>query len=202
MYSTNFLKALKVFPTENELVEKLRKGDVNAFDQVYKKYALRLYAFSFKYLKSREEAEELVQSVFLKVWENQHNLKTDKSFSSYLFTIAYNEICNVFRQRSYQRKFILSVESNNEASEESEAQLDALFVREQIDRIIVKLPEKQRIIFIKSRQEGKSTRDIASELGLSSGTVDNYLSESLKFIRNQLKDKNIAGVLFMVLFIP
>ncbi len=191
-----------MFPTENELVEKLRNGDVNAFDQVYYKYASRLYVFSFKYLKSKEETEELVQSVFLKVWENQHNLKTDTSFKSYLFTIAYNEICNVFRQRSYLRKYIQSVETNSEASAESEDQIDALFVSEQINRIIVKLPEKQRIIFMKSRQEGKSTKDIATELGLSSGTVDNYLSESLKFIRNHLKDKNIAGLLFMVMFTP
>lgn len=190
-----------MLPTENDLVEKLRHGDVNAFDQVYKKYAVKLYGFSFKYLKSKEEAEELVQSVFLKVWENQHSLKRDTSFKSYLFTIAYNEICNLFRQRTYLRKFITSsLESNQEASGDSEAQLDALFVREHLDRIISKLPEKQRLIFIKSRHEGKSTRDIAAELGLSPGTVDNYLSESLKFIRLHLEDRNIAGLLFISLY--
>jgi RNA polymerase sigma-70 factor (family 1) len=191
-----------VLPTENDLIEKLRQGDVNAFDQVYKSYAVRLYAFSFKYLKSKEEAEELVQSVFLKVWENQHSLKRDTSFKSYLFTIAYNEICNLFRQKTYLRKFIASsLESNQEASGDSEAQLDALFVREQVDHIISKLPEKQRIIFLKSRQEGKSTREIATELGLSPGTVDNYLSESLRFIRNHMQDRNITGLLFISLFL-
>ncbi len=202
MRSTNFPKALKVLPTENELVEKLRKGDVNAFDEVYKKYALKLYAFSLKYLKSKEEAEELVQSVFLKVWENQQNLKKDTSFKSFLFTIAYNEICNLFRQRSYLRKFIeSSLISNQEASGESEAQIEALFIREHLDRIVAKLPEKQRIIFQKSRHDGKSTKEIAAELGLSPGTVDNYLSESLKFIRNHLQERNIAGLLFITLFL-
>jgi len=190
-----------VLPTENELVEKLRKGDVNAFDQLYHKYAGKLYAFSFKYLKSKEEAEELVQSAFLKVWENQHNLKRDTSFKSYLFTIAYNEICNLFRQRTYLRKFVESaLNSNHDTTEETEAQIDAHFFQEQVDRILAKLPEKQRIIFLKSRQEGKSTRDIAAELGLSTGTVDNYISESLKFIRNHIQDKNIAGLLLCSLF--
>ena len=199
---TNLQKAVKVSPTDNELVEKLRRGDVNAFDQVYLKYAGRLYAFSLKYLKSKEEAEELVQSVFLKVWENQRNLKSDSSFKSYLFTIAYNEICNLFRQRSYLRKFIeSSLISNHEASGETEAQIDAQFVQEQVNRILTKLPEKQRIIFMKSRQEGKSTKDIAAELGLSAGTVDNYLSDALKFIRNHLKDKNLAGLIFISLLI-
>ena len=190
------------FPSENELVERLIKGDVNAFDEVYKRYALKLYAFSFKYLKSKEEAEELVQSVFLKVWETQQNLKRDTSFKSFLFTIAYHEICNHFRQRSYLRKFIeSSLISNQEASGESEAQLDALFIREHLDRIIAKLPEKQRIIFLKSRLDGISTKEIAIELGLSPGTVDNYLSESLKFIRTHLSERNIAGLLFITLFL-
>ena len=131
----------------------------------------------------------------------QHTLKRNTSFKSYLFTIAYNEICNVFRQRSYLRQYIASsLKSNHEASGDSEAQLDALFIREQVDQIISKLPEKQRIIFLKSRQEGKSTRDIAAELSLSPGTVDNYLSESLKFIRLHLEDRNIAGLLFISLY--
>jgi len=193
---------VKVFPEDNELVEKLQKGDVNAFDQVYWKYAGKLYAFSLRYLKSKEEAEELVQSVFLKVWENQRNLKSESSFKSYLFTIAYNEICNLFRQRSYLRKFMeSSLISNREASVEAEEQIDAQFISEHLDRIIAKLPEKQRIIFKKSRQEGKSSREIATEMGLSSGTVDNYLSESLRFIRNQLKDKDFVLLLFVWLFL-
>ena len=107
----------------------------------------------------------------------------------------------MFRQRSYLRQYIASsLKSNHEASGDSEAQLDALFIREQVDQIISKLPEKQRIIFLKSRQEGKSTRDIAAELSLSPGTVDNYLSESLKFIRNHMQDRNIAVLLFFSLF--
>jgi len=191
---------VKVFPTDYELIEKLRRGDVNAFDQVYLKYAGRLYLFSFKYLKSKEEAEELVQSVFLKVWENQNNLKSDSSFKSYLFTIAYNEICNLFRQRGYLRKFMESfLISNHEGSGETEAQIDAQFIQEQVNLILTKLPEKQRIIFKKSRQEGKSTKDIAAELGLSAGTVDNYISDSLKFIRHHLEDKNFAGLIFLSL---
>ena len=151
---------MKVFPTDYELIEKLRRGDVDAFDQVYMKYAGKLYSFSLKYLKSKEEAEELVQSVFLKVWENQRNLKSEHSFKSYLFTIAYNEICNLFRQRDYRRKFMeSSLLSNNESSGEAEAQIDAQFVQEQLDRIIAKLPEKQRVIFKKAgRKENQAGR--------------------------------------------
>jgi RNA polymerase sigma-70 factor (ECF subfamily) len=192
---------LKTFPADNELVENLRKGDVEAFDLVYEKYAQRLYAFSLKYLRSVEETEELVQSVFLKVWENQKNLKKETSFKSYLFTIAYNEICNLFRRRKYQQKFVVKTTTENqETSDVTEDQIDYQSVLQQVEMIIARLPEKQKIIFMKSRIEGKSTKEIASELGLSPGTVDNYISEALKFIRTSLKDKHLSVLLFFSLF--
>lgn len=192
---------LKIFPTDNELVEKLRNGDVPAFDLAYEKYASNLYAFSFKYLKSKVESEELVQSVFLKVWENQKNLKREASFKSYLFTIAYNEICNLFRQRCYLRKFIdETMVTKTDSSVETEEQIDYQFLLGQIDQIIYNLPEKLRIVFHKSRQEGKSTKEIAAELGLTSGTVDNYISEALKIIRNNLIEKHFSVVLYFALF--
>ncbi|HAZ03245.1 MAG: hypothetical protein A2W90_08645 [Bacteroidetes bacterium GWF2_42_66] len=192
---------MKLLPPDNELIENLRKGDVEAFDLVYKKYAQKLYAFSLKYLKSVEETEELVQSVFLKVWENQQNLKTETSFKSYLFTIAYNEICNLFRRRKYQQKFISRTTTENQKTfEVTEDQIDYKFVLQQVEMILARLPEKQKIIFIKSRIEGKSTKEIASEHGLSPGTVDNYISEALKFIRANLKDEHLAVLLFLSLF--
>jgi len=193
---------LKEFPADIELVLKLQKGDVEAFDLVYGKYARRLYGFTLKYLKSTEETEELVQSVFLKVWENQKNLKKESSFKSYLFTIAYNEICNIFRRRSLLQKFIgEQLIENAHSSSETEELIDYNSILEQVDKIINKLPERQRTIFVKSRREGKSNKDIANELGLSSGTVDNYISESLKFIRSNLQDKNFSALLLFTLFL-
>lgn len=192
---------MKKFQADNELIEKLRNGDVEAFDQVYQRYAGRLYAFSMKYLKSKEEAEELVQSVFLKLWETQKKLKKETSFKSYLFTIGYNEICNIFRRRKYQLNFLANLSfKSSEASGETEEQIDFVFKKEQVDQIIAQLPEKHRTVFLKSRKEGKSTKEISDELNLSKGTVDNYISESLKFIRTNLKDRHFSTLIFVSLF--
>ena len=193
---------MKVFPTDIELVLKLQKGDVEAFDLVYEKYAGKLYGFTLKYLKSTDETEELVQSVFLKVWENYKTLKKESSFKSYLFTIAYNEICNTFRRRSHLQKFIgEQLNDSTQSSNETEELIDYNSIRERIEQIVSKLPERQRTIFLKSREEGKSNKEIAIELGLSSGTVDNYISESLKFIRSNLQDKNFSALLLFSLFL-
>ena len=193
---------MKVFPTDIELALKLQKGDVEAFDLVYEKYAGRLYGFTLKYLKSTDETEELVQSVFLKVWENYKTLKKESSFKSYLFTIAYNEICNTFRRRSHLQKFIgEQLIDSSQASNETEELIDYNSIKERVEQIVSKLPERQRTIFLKSRQDGKSNKEIASELELSSGTVDNYISESLKFIRSNMQDKNFSALLLFSLFL-
>ena len=192
---------MKIFPEDIELVSKLQKGDVDAFDLVYTKYAGKLYGFAYKYLKSVVETEELVQSVFLKVWENQKTLRKESSFKSYLFTIAFNEICNSFKRRTHLQKFIgVQLLENSNSSSDTEEMINYNSTLEQLNDIISKLPERQRTIFLKSRQEGKSNKEIADELGISSGTVDNYISESLKFIRIQLQDKNFGVILFFSLF--
>lgn len=181
-----------------ELIRRLRSGDVEAFDLLYGKYAVKLYTFGLKYLHSADEAEDLVQMVFLKIWENHKHLDKDLSFKSYLFTIAYNDVCKLFRKRKYLQKFISeTLYETSDSTTSLEEGIDFRSVLEQVQNIVDKLPEKQRTIFRKSRQEGKSSKEIAEEMDLSPGTIDNYISEILTFIRGRLKNTSIA-VIFAV----
>jgi RNA polymerase sigma-70 factor (ECF subfamily) len=187
---------------DNDLVERLQNGDIEAFDTIYSKYSGKLYAFGLKYLKSTDETEELVQSVFLKIWENHKKLKKESSFKSYIFVIAYNDICNLFRKRNYRQKFINEmIYENQVASESAEEGIDYQSVLDHVNKIIDELPEKQKTIFLKSRIEGKSTKEIAKEAGLSPGTIDNYISESLKYIRNHIPKENLPVILLFNLFL-
>ena len=188
-------------PNDNELVDRLYKGDIEAFDLIYAKYASRLYAFGKKYLGSDIEAEELVQTVFLKLWENHKKLKRELSFKSYLFTIAYNNICKIFRKKYYQEKFIESTLSDSlPYIEETEQSIDYNSVLEKVYQLIEQLPPRQKSVFLKSRNEGLSSKEIAQELGLSSGTVDNYISGALKFIRSRLDTESLPVLLLFSLF--
>jgi RNA polymerase sigma-70 factor (ECF subfamily) len=192
---------LKTFADDDELVERLQTGDVEAFDLIYDKYSGKLYKFGFKHLRSAAEAEELVQSVFLKIWENRKILRKELSFKSFLFTIAYNDICKLFRKRNYLLKFINdSLAENPNSSFIIEDRIDFQSVIEMVRKIINILPERQQIIFKKSREEGKTTKEIAAELELSPGTVDNYISESLKFIRSRLYKEDLSLILFFSMF--
>ena len=184
------------------LVEKLRKGDIESFDLLYDRYAGRLHYFGMKYLKSEEETEELVQTVFLKVWEYHKNLRKESSFKSYLFTIAYNDICKLFRKKYYHQKYVSDIlNANPLPCVEIEKGVHCKSVLECIQEIIEKLPERQKVIFRKSREEGKSSREIADEVGLSPGTVDNYISQSMKFIISGLRNEILPVIsLIAVLF--
>lgn len=193
---------METWPEDIELIERLQKGDVEAFDIVFSKYSGKLFKFGLKYLRSVADTEELVQSVFLKVWEGRHKLRKELSFNSYLFTIAYNDICKLFRKRSYQQKFISdTLAENPELSHRIEDGIDYQSVLDRINQIINIMPDRLKTVFIKSREEGKSSVEIASELGLAAGTVDNYISEALRFIRNRLKSEDLALLLFFSLFL-
>lgn len=184
-----------------ELVKELRKGDIEAFDQVFKKYGDRLFGFALSYLKSKEETEGLVQNVFLKIWENRKNLKPGSSLKSYLFTIAYHEMCQIFRKKQIHEKFLKEKITAIDSATDLEEMLEYKATLEQLEKLIDKLPEKQRLVFIKSRNEGKSSKEIAEEMNLAPGTVDNLISLALKFLRQNLSDANFGILLFFAFFI-
>lgn len=187
--------------SDSELVKKLRKGDIEAFDQVFKKYGNRLFGFALSYLKSKEETEGLVQNVFLKLWENRKKLKQESSLKSYLFTIAYHQMCQIFRKKQIHEKFLKEKITSVDTATDLEEMLEYKATLEQIEKLINKLPEKQRLVFIKSRNEGKSSKEIAAEMNLAPGTVDNLISLALKFLRQHLSDASFCVLLFFAFFI-
>jgi RNA polymerase sigma-70 factor (ECF subfamily) len=186
---------------DNGLVRLLKKGNVLAFDSLFQVYSPKLYGFALKYLKNETDAEELVQEVFVIVWENRQMLKSELSFKSYLFTIALNKIRKHFNQKATSLRYI---ETLNYESEVTDSQLihdNFESVLQQINLIIEQMPQRRREIFVKSKLEGKSSKEIAVELDITTGTVDNQVSDALRFIRSQLKKENIALLLFVVLFV-
>lgn len=183
---------------DKSLVESLQRGDIQAFNHLFGKYAKRLYSFGIKYLRTKEDAEGLVQGVFMRVWENRENLKKEASFKSFLFTIAYNEICSVFRKRVTKREHRekLAVELTG-VHLKIDDQIEYKSVLEEVDRLIAQLPEKQREVLLFRRNMGLSSKEIARELNLTPGTVDNYISAAIKFIRSQLIRDDLALLLIL-----
>jgi len=187
---------------EHNLVQLLQKGDVAAFDSLFEVYSPKLFGFALKYFKNESDAEELVQEVFVKVWETRQKLKTEFSFRSYLFTIALNQIRKHFNKKATSLRYLESLRNEAELADSqvnSDEDYESAF--QQVKLIIEQMPTRRREIFMKSKLEGKSSKEIAAELNITIGTVDNQVSEALRFIRSHLNSKNIATLLFSVLFV-
>ncbi len=182
-------------------VKNLKQGDVKAFDDLFNKYSPRLYNFSLKYLKSAEEAEEVVQEVFLFIWDKREGLKPDSSFNAYIFTIAYNIIKKYFIKKSMSNAYkddliytLLQQENNLDQT------IDYKFLLEKVELIINSLPNRRKEIFIKRKYDGLSVKQIADELGISPNTVENQLASAQKQILNELQKEKLAGLIFFMLF--
>jgi len=185
---------------ETQLVKELAKGNLLAFNTLYNQYSGRLYRFSLGYLKTVEEAEELVQEVFTIIWERRTDLKAELSFRAFLFTIAFNIIRKHFRTKAYLLHYFESqaVPEGDMGTSQS-VTYDSL--KQCITELVARLPARCKEIFIKSRFEGLTIREIAQELGISHKTVENQLTEALRFLRTHLNREELSVFLFFMLFL-
>lgn len=188
--------------SERELVDALRKGSVNSFETLFERYSQKLYRFSYSYLKSEAEAEDVVQEVFLNLWKNRSRLKTETSFQSYLFTIAFHAILKNFDKKTQQQKFQLNLfESLAAESATLEDHNNFELLLSKLNELIEQLPQRRKEIFLKRKREGKSIQNIAKEMGISEKTVENQITEAMNSLRKSFSEDKIAGQLFVLLFL-
>ena len=185
-----------------QLVQKLKNGDTDAFDELFRDYAHRLLQFSLAYLKSDEDAEEIVQEVFIKVWSRRKELKPGSSFKSYLFTIAFNFIKKRFikiaREKAFKDNIIYSyLEQENDLDK----LIDYKSLLGKVEMIINSMPPRRKEIFIKRKYHDLTLKQIAEEMGISPNTVENQLSAAQKYIKEKLEKEKLAGLLFFILFV-
>ncbi len=187
--------------TEKTLVKRLKNGDIDAFEALYKLYSLRLYHFGLKYFQSEVEAEGLVQDVFTKVWEKRFSLKTELSFRSYLFTISFNLIRKSFIRKSRFREYLKTQKAREEFDLDTINQIDYQSMVDYLNTLVNRLPERRKQIFIKSKIENLSVKEIALKMGISPKTVENQLTSAIKFIKSNWHNDNLSALLFFSLFI-
>lgn len=187
--------------SDKELIRMLKKGNIEAFNQIFYAYSSKLYYFAYGYLKSKEDAEEMVQEIFTKIWEKRADIKEEFQFRSYLFSIAFNYIKKQFRAKALLNKYVEFATPDNIKTEQTKEEVDYASLKSIVDQLVEEMPEKRRAVFVKSRFEGKNAKDISVEMNISQSTVENHLNQALRFLRQHLRDENLAGLLFFWLFI-
>ena len=193
--------AEQLINSDKEQIRRLKKGDIEAFNRIFYAYSSKLYHFAYGYLKSKEDAEEMVQEIFTKIWDKRSDIKEEFEFRSYLFSIAFNYIKKHFRSKALINKYTEFATAINPASEQIQDDVNYASLKLMVDQLVVRMPEKRRIVFIKSRFEGKNVKDISEEMNISQSTVENHLHQALRFLRQHLKNENLAGLLLFWLLI-
>lgn len=178
---------------EKELILLLKQGSKEAFTTLYKQYWKQVYNFSRLYLTNQSAAEEVVQEVFIKIWETREFVREEDHFKGLLFIITRNLVFNQHRKSLNEDFYKVTVLAAMEETYDVEEEIDAKNLREYIDMLIVELPPRRREIFNLSRKEHKSYKEIALQLNISEKTVEHQISEALKYLR-----KNITMLLLFI----
>ncbi len=202
-YGNNIRLKLKVTKSNNELLLLLQKGDRVAFYNIYERYCKRLYGFVLRYIKREEDAEEIVQEVFVRLWEARDKIDVCSSFDSFLFTIAYNNTMSLFRKRIREKKYMEYLKSIQQIDSAPDI-IDKIHFNELNDNLQTLLNEltpRQQDIFRMSREEGLTHEEIAKELGISLNTVKKHISNTLLFLKNHLNRELVISTLFTYIFI-
>ena len=187
---------------ESTFLRQFKAGDKSAVNQLYAQYSSRLYRFAIGYLKSDADTLDVIQEVFICLWDKREQLKEDTNIEAYLFTIAKNTIISTFRKKISEKEYMEYLKNrvvrNNSATAE---QVDYNFLAEQVKELIEQLPKQRQRIYIMSKEKGYSNKNIAEELKISLKTVEDHMTKARRFLKENLKEYGFLAILFYEMFI-
>ena len=186
--------------TDTELATLLIRDNEAAFSELYVRYKDKLYYFCLHLLKSKEEANDIVQEIFIRLWESRSFINPELSFSSFLYTMARNRILNYFRDIDIDEK-VKQILSAQKITEEEAIDSKIIYTEYQmiLQNAISQLPPQRQKIFNMSRIESMSHKEIAALLEMTTKGVEFHISKSTRALRLALKDYLPVSLLFFYL---
>lgn len=184
---------------ENELITLLMHDDESAFQSIYDRYSERVYNFSFLLLKDTGWSEDIVQEVFVKLWNSRNNLDPKGKMWTYLYVLTRRASLNKLRDiKNSDACFDRVWENISQLADCSHEKLVVKELSAKLDEVLQELPTRQREVFTLSRFEGFTHQEIAEKLKISPNTVKNHMIQALKVIRKRTFDIDVMLLLFLL----
>ncbi len=187
---------------EKDLVILLKESNEAAFEKLYFLYSKRLLGYLIKLVKSETIAAEILQDIFIKIWNNREKINPNLSFRSYLFRIAENKVVDFFRKAARDKK-LQAIVIKSACVEYSHVEED--FCEKENEQIlhdvINLLPPRRRQIFQLIKMEGHSYDEVSQLLSISTSTINDHMVKATKFIREQLQDSSVIALSLLLILL-
>ncbi len=185
---------------DQALLLKLQAGDSRAFEQLYGRYSRSLLWKLEKMLKDTDEADELLQDLFVRVWERREQVDPSQPFAGYLYRIAQHMVADHFRKIARTASLHRQVQTEqSEVSFATEEYLNNKETQKLLDEALAGLSEQRRQAFTLCKMEGKTHKEAAILMGISPHTVHNHLTKATQAVKAYLDGKqNPIGLLLLV----
>lgn len=169
----------------------LANGNVEAFDSLYKQYRGAIYSNILKLVKSPEYAEDILQEVFVSLWQNRYRMRANQSVSGWLFVVSYNKSLTFLKQKVRASiDYVESYQSYEHVIPEETVDESAYIAQlHMIEEAVEALPRRKKEVFKLYRFEGKSKEEVASLVGISTDSVKDYLKQSNKAIKDYIDSR-------------
>jgi len=172
---------------DKQIFEAIKKDDHDAYGIVFHKYYRPMTAYAFRFLNNMADSESIVQDVFLRLWQNRHDIMIASSLENYLFRSVKNHCINYIEHERIKTGYqAMVIRNEDDRSEYSEFFLEFGLMKK-IEAAIAALPQKRQEIFRLAREEGLKYREIADRLEISVKTVETQMTLALKQLRESLK---------------
>jgi RNA polymerase sigma-70 factor (ECF subfamily) len=171
--------------SDQQLLNLLRADNVAAFNAIYERYSKPLYLYILSKLETGEISKDVLQDLFVSLWEKRKQLHISESLKSYLYQSARHKVIDIYRKNTSYRKYLQQLTEHFDAQPETITEaVDYKAKNQEILEAINHLPERMKEIFMLSRLEHQSIEQIAQRLGLSQQTVKNQITKALKILRS------------------
>ena len=182
------------------LINRLKRGEEAAYEMLFREYYQLLTVFANKYVRDIETSKEIVQDLFVHLYEKRNRLDINSSLKSYLFRSTQNRSINYINAQKIRNKYAEHVKINTNLEDNSlENEVNKTELEHALYRAIDDLPPKCQTIFKMNRFEGLSNNEIAEKLSLSKRTIETQISKALKILRIKMKPFLAAGILVFAL---
>jgi len=173
---------------EPSFLQKLVNGDTEAYTLLFREHYKNLCTYSYKFIKNMNVAEEVVQEVFLRIWEKRTTLHISENIASYLYRAVHNESLNACKNIEHENDKKNKLSAGSMQAVNFNDPLVSKELIEKLDRAINELPGKSKEIFNISRQDSLSNKEIAEKFGITVKGVEFHITKALKILRHELKE--------------